>query len=348
MTMRSYRLAILPGEGIGPEVVAAALQVLQGVGECYGFAIAPQAALIGSPAFAETGQFLPAATLRCCEHSDGILFGAVSKGGLLELRQHFDLFTNLRPVCPSPHLIHKSPLRPEVVQGADLLFVRELASGIYFGDSGRGEDAQGAYGFHTMLYGDAEIRRIARVALEWAQTRRRHLTVAHKENALPHLPWSARVQDVAAEFPEVTVEAMLVDNLAMQLVLRPRDFDVVLAGNLFGDILSDLGGAIAGSIGMLGSASLNSRGFGLYEPIHGTAPDIAGKGIANPMGAIASATLMLEQWGETAAAQHIRDAQECILAQGYRTADLSPVPPERYVTTDELVQLLCIELKQRG
>jgi len=346
MTTRSYRLAVLPGEGIGPEVVAAALQVVQRVGEVCGFAIAPQPALIGPPAFAQTGEFLPAETLRCCEQSDGILFGAVSKGGLLELRRHFDLFTNLRPVRPSPHLLHKSPLRPEVVQGADVLFVRELASGIYFGESGRSEDAAGAYGFHTMRYGDEEIRRIARVALERAQTRRRHLTVAHKENALPHLPWSALVQDVAADFPEVTVAPMLVDNLAMQLILRPRDFDVVLAGNLFGDILSDLGGAIAGSIGMLGSASLNASGFGLYEPIHGTAPDIAGKGIANPMGTIASATLMLEQWGETEAAKQIQKAQERILAQGYRTADLSPTPPEISVTTDELIQLFFTELEK--
>ncbi|MBE9103210.1 3-isopropylmalate dehydrogenase [Vacuolonema iberomarrocanum] len=348
MTTRSYRLAVLPGEGIGPEVVAATLQVLQRAGEQCGFAIAPQPALIGPPAFAETGQFLPDETLRCCEQSDGILFGAVSKGGLLELRRHFDLFINLRPVCPSPHLFHKSPLRSEVVQGVDLLFVRELASGIYFGESGRAEDAEGVYGFHTMRYGDAEMHRIARVALEWAQTRRRHLTVAHKENALPCLPWSARVEDVASDFPDVTVEPMLVDNLAMQLVLRPCDFDVVLAGNLFGDILSDLGGAIAGSIGMLGSASLNASGFGLYEPIHGTAPDIAGKGIANPMGAIASATLMLEQWGETKGAQQIREAQERILAQGYRTADLSPVPPEIFVTTDELVQLFFAELEKGG
>lgn len=346
MTTRSYRLAVLPGEGIGPEVVAATLQVLQRAGEQYGFMIAPQPALIGPPAFAETGQFLPDATLRYCEQSDGILFGAVSKGGLLELRRHFDLFVNLRPVRPSPHLLHKSPLRPEVVQGVDLLFVRELASGIYFGESGRAEDDAGAYGFHTMRYGDAEMHRIARVALQWAQTRRRHLTVAHKENALPYLPWSARVQDVASDFPDVTVEPMLVDNLAMQLVLRPRDFDVVLAGNLFGDILSDLGGAIAGSIGMLGSASLNASGFGLYEPIHGTAPDIAGKGIANPMGAIASATLMLEQWGETKAAQHIHEAQEHILARGYRTADLSPVPPEIFVTTAELVQVFFAELEK--
>lgn len=336
---RIYTLATLPGEGIGPDVVEAAIAILQQVAAVHGFAIAPKFALIGPPAMAATGSFLPAETLTICEQSDSILFGAVSKGGLLELRKHFDLFINLRPVRPSPHLRHTSPLRPEVLAEVDLLFVRELASGIYFGRSGRSRDEAGDYGFHTMRYGDGEIRRIARVALEWAQKRRRKLTVAHKKNALPQLPWTALTQEIAQDFPEVTVEPMLVDNLAMQLVQRPAAFDVVLAGNLFGDILSDLGGAIAGSIGLLGSASLNASGFGLYEPIHGTAPDIAGKGIANPLGAIASATLMLEQWGETAAAQHLQVAQEQLLAQGYRTADLA-TPTETPATTQDIVDAL--------
>lgn len=341
---RTYRIAALPGEGIGPEVVAAALEVLQRVARLHGFAIAPQNALIGPPALAITGSYLPPETLQICEQSDGILFGAVSKGGLLELRRHFDLFINVRPVRPSPDLRHTSPLRPELLAGVDLLFVRELASGIYFGAAGRATDPRGDFGFHTMQYHDAEIRRIARVALEFAQNRRGHLTVAHKENALPYLPWSALTLEMAQEFPTVTVEPMLVDNLAMQLVMRPRDFDVVLAGNLFGDILSDLGGAIAGSIGLLGSASLNAQGFGLYEPIHGTAPDIAGQGIANPMGAIASATLMLEQWGETAAAHHLQAAQDRLLAQGYRTADLAPRPPDRCLTTQAFITHLLQEL----
>ena len=173
-----------------------------------------------------------------------------------------------------------------------------MVSGIYFGASGRGEDENGAYGYHTMRYGDREIRRIAIVALQKAQSRRGLLTVAHKENALPHLPWSGIVLEVARDFPGVVVEPMLVDNLAMQLVMNPRHFDVILAGNLFGDILSDIGGAIAGSIGLLGSASLNAEGFGLYEAVHGTAPDIAGKGIANPLGTLEGVVLMLGQWGE--------------------------------------------------
>lgn len=337
---KTYQIAALPGEGIGPEVVEAALEVLQRLAQVHGFAIASQFALIGPPAFAKTGSYLPDETLAVCEQSDGILFGAVSKGGLLELRKHFDLFINLRPVRPSPYLHHTSPLRPELLEGVDLLFVRELASGIYFGASDRSADDKGEYGFHTMQYHDWEIRRIARVALELAQKRRKKLTVAHKENALPQLPWTALTQEVAQEFPDVAVEPMLVDNLAMQLVMRPGDFDVVLAGNLFGDILSDLGGAITGSIGMLGSASLNAKGFGLYEPIHGTAPDIAGKGIANPMGAIASAILMLEQWGEVAAAQHLQAAQDQLLAEGYRTYDLAPDGYEKRLGTRAFIDRL--------
>jgi len=342
--MKTYRIAALPGEGIGPEVIAATLEILHKLAALYGFAIAPQQALIGPPAFAVTGSYLPPETLAICEQSNGILFGAVSKGGLLELRKHFDLFINLRPVKPSPHLRHTSPLRPELLENVDILFVRELASGIYFGAAGRSANASGEFGFHTMQYADADIRRIARVALELAQKRRRRLTVAHKENALPHLPWTGLTLEVAQNFPDVTVEPMLVDNLAMQLVMRPADFDVVLAGNLFGDILSDLGGAIAGSIGMLGSASLNANGFGLYEPIHGTAPDIAGKGIANPMGTLASAAMMLEQWGEGAAAQHLQAAQNRILAQGYRTPDLAPRSPDICIHTREFVDRIVDQL----
>jgi len=343
--MKTYRIAALPGEGIGPEVVAATLEILHPLAALHGFAIAPHQALIGPPAFAATGSYLPPETLAVCEQSDGILFGAVSKGGLLELRKHFDLFINLRPVKPSPHLRYTSPLRPELLENVDILFVRELASGIYFGASGRSANANGEFGFHTMQYADVEIRRIARVALELAQKRRQKLTVAHKENALPHLPWTALTLEVAQSFPDVTVEPMLVDNLAMQLVMRPGDFDMVLAGNLFGDILSDLGGAIAGSIGMLGSASLNANGFGLYEPIHGTAPDIAGKGIANPMGTLASAAMMLEQWGETAAAQSLQAAQDRILADGYRTVDLAPATPDLCLKTRDFTERMSQEIE---
>jgi len=338
--MRQYRVVALPGEGIGPEVVGAAVMVLQRLAQLHDFAVTIDNGLIGLPALEQFGAFFPEATARLCAGSDGILLGAVSQGGLLEIRQHFDLFANLRPVRPFASLIAKSALKPEKLQGVDILFVRELVSGIYFGPSGRSHDANEPYGYHTMRYADREIQRIARVALQQAQNRRQLLTVAHKENALPHLPWTRLVQMEATAFPDVTIEPMLVDNLAMQLVMNPSRFDVILAGNLFGDILSDLGGVLMGSIGLLGSASLNAKGFGLYEPVHGTAPDIAGQGIANPMGMLASVALMLQQWSESAAANHLLQAQEQLLCQGYRTADLSPQPGEKLVNTAEWIDCL--------
>lgn len=337
---KSYRVVALPGEGIGPEVVAAALKVLHRVAEQQGLTIQVDQGLIGNPALQAYGSYFPSETAQLCQGADGILFGAVAKGGLLELRKHFDFFANLRPVRLSPNLLHKSSLVPDRIQGLDILFVRELVSGIYFGPSGRSADPQGRYGYHTMLYRDWQIRRIARVALQHAQKRRGLVTVAHKENALPNLPWSHLTQEVAIGFPGVRVEPMLVDNLAMQLVRNPRQFDVILAGNLFGDILSDIGGALVGSVGLLASASLNADGFGMYEAIHGTAPDIAGKGLANPLGTIGAVVLMLQQWGETRAAASLLDAQEQVLAAGYRTADLAPQGDEILVTGDELTDRL--------
>jgi 3-isopropylmalate dehydrogenase/3-benzylmalate dehydrogenase len=343
---RQYNVVALPGEGVGPEVVDAATIILQRVAQRYGFSVEIVYGLIGEPALSKFGAYFPEATAQLCAGKDGILFGAVSRGGLLDIRKRFDLFVNLRPVRPSPSLWAKSALKAEKLQGVDILFVRELVSGIYFGPSGRGEDEQGAYGYHVMRYSDREIKRIARAALQQAQSRRGLLTVAHKENALLHLPWTRLVQAEAQAFPIVTVEPMLVDNLAMQLVLNPQHFDVILAGNLFGDILSDIGGALVGAIGLLGSASLNAQGFGLYEPVHGTAPDIAGKGIANPFGMIASVALMLQQWGESCAAQSLMQAQEGILAQGYRTADLNPQAQEIWINTQECVELLLEKLSE--
>ncbi|EDX86749.1 dehydrogenase, isocitrate/isopropylmalate family [Synechococcus sp. PCC 7335] len=346
---RHYRIAALPGEGIGPEVVESSLTILEAIASKTGFTLTVKPALIGEPAREQFGTPLPTETLRLCEASDGIVFGSVTKGGLLELRRHFDLFTNLRPVRSLPSLVRASPIKAERLAGVDLLFVRELVSGIYFGPSGRGVDENGQYGFHTMRYADEEIRRVARVALGYAQRRRSHLVVAHKENALPHLPWSQLVAEEAIAFPTVKVEPMLVDNLAMQLVIRPQDFDVVLAGNLFGDILSDLGGAITGSIGLLGSASLNANGFGLYEAVHGTAPSIAGKGIANPLGTLAGIILMLEQWGEQNAASRLTEIQEIIFGQGYRTFDLalpSASASENVLTTAALTELFLMHIRE--
>ncbi|MGJ3251818.1 MAG: isocitrate/isopropylmalate dehydrogenase family protein [Elainellaceae cyanobacterium] len=347
---RSYRIAALPGEGIGPEVVDAALTILQEVAKLHGFSVAIAHGLIGEPAMQTFGSYFPDATARLCDGTDGIVFGAVSKGGLLELRKHFDFFANLRPVRPSPSLFSASPLKPELLQEVDILFVRELVSGIYFGPSGRSRDQQGNYGYHTMRYYDHEIRRIAKVALEKASARKQVLTVAHKENALPCLSWVQLVCDEARAFPGVQIEPMLVDNLAMQMVRHPQRFDVVLAGNLFGDILSDIGGALVGSIGMLGSASLNAQGFGMYEAIHGTAPDIAQKGIANPFGTLAGIVLMLEQWGELKAAHTIMETQERVLVKGYRTADLCSEKSQwrdRSVSTQMIVDIFCQELAVR-
>jgi 3-benzylmalate dehydrogenase len=299
---------------------------------------------IGQSAFKQYGSYFPDVTAQICSKANGILFGAVSKGGLLELRKKFDFFVNLRPVKTFPSLINNSSLKSNYLSGVDILFVRELVSGIYFGASGRGEDEQGGYGYHTMQYYDWQIKRIAQVALDRAAKRRGLLTIAHKENALPHLLWTKLALEVAQAYPDVTVEPMLVDNLAMQLVINPQHFDVILAGNLFGDILSDLGGALVGSIGLLGSASLNESGFGLYEPIHGTAPDIAGKNQANPLGTLASAMMMLEQWGELDAVKSLQQAWDNILAQGYRTHDLYFQDRETLVTTQELVELFLQEL----
>lgn len=343
---KQYRIVALPGEGIGLEVVEAALQVLDRVAQLQGFSVQVDRALIGQPSLNAYGNSLPEATVQLCEGADGILFGAVAQAGLLELRKRFDFFANLRSIRPISCLLHRSPLKPEKLQGVDILFVRELVSGIYFGAAGRAADAQGVYGYHTMQYHDWEIRRIAKVALQKAQQRRQFLTVAHKQNALPHLPWIQLVEQEAEAFPDVVIEPMLVDNLAMQLVMQPQHFDVILAGNLFGDILSDIGGALMGSIGLLGSASLNPDGFGLYEPIHGTAPDIAGKGIANPLGMVNSIILMLQQWGETEAAQLITRAQIQLLAKGYRTADLISEADETLVDTQTCVNHLIEELEQ--
>ena len=339
-----YKIAALPGEGIGLEVVTATITILQSVAAIHNFQLQVDYGVIGTPAFEQYGAYFPKVTAKLCSQADGILFGAVSKGGLLELRQRFDFFINLRPVKIFPSLIDKSSLKSDRLTGVDILFVRELVSGIYFGASGRGEDEGGKYGYHTMQYYDWQIERIARVALEKARSRKGLLTVAHKENALPNIPWTKLVQKVAVDYRGVTVEPMLVDNLAMQLVIDPQRFDVILAGNMFGDILSDLGGALVGSIGLLGSASLNEAGFGLYEAIHGTAPDIAGKNQANPLGTLASAMMMLEQWGELEAVASLEQVWNKILTQGYRTRDLYSQDTETLVTTQELVELFLEKL----
>ena len=334
-----YKIAALPGEGIGLEVVEATIAILQQVAITQEFQLQVDYGVIGQTAFKQYGAYFPEVTADLCSQAHGILFGAVSKGGLLKLRKQFDFFVNLRPVKVFPSLINKSSIKSDRLIGVDILFIRELVSGMYFGASGRDKDKQGEYGYHTMQYHDWQIKRIAKVALDKARSRRGKLTVAHKENALPNIPWTKLVTEVAVDYPDITVEPMLVDNLAMQLAIDPQRFDIVLAGNMFGDILSDLGGALVGSIGLLGSASLNEAGFGLYEPIHGTAPDIAGKNCANPLGTLKSAMMMLEQWGKLEAVASLEQAWNKILTQGYRTRDLYSEDTETLVTTQELVEL---------
>jgi 3-isopropylmalate dehydrogenase/3-benzylmalate dehydrogenase len=343
---RTWRVAALPGEGIGPEVIEPTLEVLGRAAELGGASLRVERALFGKPAHDVHGSHFPAETAEVCRAADGILLGAVQKGGLLELRSHFDFFANLRPVRAVDCLLGASSLRPQKVEGLDLLFVRELTSGLPFGDAGRGEDARGPFGFHTMRYHDYQIRRIARVALQHASRRRGLVTVAHKENALPCIPWCDLVGEEAAAFPDVRVETMLVDNLSMQLVMNPLRFDVILAENLMGDWMSSLGAALVGSIGLLPSASLNADGFGLYEPIHGTAPEIVGQGIANPLGAIGSAVLMLRQWGEVAAADRIAGAVDRVLADGYRTPDLGATAEARQVSTRGMTDAILAALER--
>lgn len=341
---KARRIVALPGEGIGPEVVAATLRVIEHAVGRHGIDLTVDSAPFGIPAYEESGTYFPAKTAELCRGADGILLGAVERGGLLELRRHFDFFANLRPVRAVDCLLATSSLRPEHLRGLDILFVRELTSDIYYGKAARGTDSRGEYGLHTMIYYDWEIRRVAKVALAQAARRRGKLTVAHKENALPKIPWRALVEAEAKAFPDVVVDSMYVDNMAMQLVMKPRQFDVILTSNLMGDWLSSIGGALVGSIGLLPSASLNADGFGLYEAIHGTAPDIAGQGIANPLGTINSAAMMFETWGETALASSIRAAEDRVLRKGYATADLCPADDARRVSTDEMASHLIREL----
>lgn len=335
--MKTYQIAVLAGDGIGPEVMQEALKVLDAVSNKFGFAIQTEAALVGGAAIDAHGEALPAATLALCQRSDAILFGSVGgpkwtqlppaqqpeRASLLPLRKTFDLFCNLRPGKIYPAFADLSPLHPRTSsQGMDILCVRELTGGIYFGEKGRSETAA----FDTQTYSVAEIERIARVAFDAASKRNHKVTSIDKANVLAtSVLWREVVERVAKDYPSVTLEHMYIDNAAMQLIRAPKHFDVLLCDNLFGDILSDELAAIAGSLGLLPSASLNGSNFGLYEPAGGSAPDIAGLGIANPVAQILSAALLLRfSCGEEAAARAIEAAVEQTLADGIVTRDINP------------------------
>ncbi len=333
------KIAVLAGDGIGPEITAQALRVLQALGSD-GLRIETEAAPVGGAGFDASGDPLPEATLKLCEQSDAILFGAVGgprydtlprpqrpEQGLLRLRKHFDLFANLRPAIVYPELAHASSLKNEVVAGLDLLILRELTSDIYFGQPrGVRINEQGEReGFDTMRYTEGEIRRIAHSAFQAARKRSRKVCSVDKANVLETTQfWRDVVTEVHKEYADVELTHMYVDNAAMQLVRNPRQFDVIVTWNMFGDILSDEASMLTGSIGMLPSASLNARNFGMYEPIHGSAPDIAGKNLANPLATILSLAMLLRySLDQEAAAARIEAAVRKVLAQGFRTADIA-------------------------
>ena len=326
---------LLPGDGVGPEVVEQGVRVLKRVARRFSHEFEFETAQIGGCAIDAVGDPLPPETVEACRRSKAVLLGAVGgpkwsdprarvrpEQGLLRLRREFGLFCNLRPVAAYPDLADKTPLKESVVLGTDILFVRELTGGIYFGPRSERENDRAS---DTMLYTVQEVERVARVAFQSARNRRRKVTSIDKANVLASSRlWREVTEDVSKEFPDVALEHMLVDAATMHLLSRPTEFDVVLAGNLFGDILSDEASVFAGSLGMLGSASVNESAFGVYEPVHGSAPDIAGRGIANPVGMLNSCAMALRHsLGLEQEARSIESAVESALRTGARTADLT-------------------------
>lgn len=335
----AYRIAVLAGDGIGPEITEVTLNVLRAIAPHFNLEFEFVPALIGGCAIDAVGEPLPAATLEVCRQSDAVLLAAIGgskwdtlprqlrpETGLLGLRSGLGLFANLRPAKILPQLINASPLKAEVVAGVDLMVVRELTGGIYFGQP-RGiftTESGEARGVNTMAYTATEVDRIGRVAFEIARKRQRRLCSVDKANVLEVSQlWRDRLTSLSAEYPDVELTHLYVDNAAMQLVRSPKQFDTIVTSNLFGDILSDLAAILTGSIGMLPSASLGAGGPGLFEPVHGSAPDIAGQDKANPLAMVLSAAMMLRYGlNQPAAANAIEQATLAVLEQGYRTSDL--------------------------
>ena len=337
------KIAVLPGDGIGPEIMAEAVKVLDCLRRDYGLKIEMEQAPIGGAGYDAAGDPLPEATLKLAKQADAVLLGAVGgfkydtlprdkrpERGLLRIRKELNLFANLRPALLYPELADASTLKPEVVAGLDIMIVRELTGDVYFGqprgiERRPGLDGQSErVGFNTMIYSESEVRRVAQVAFGIAMQRRKKLCSVEKANVLECSElWKEVVIEVGRDYPQVELSHMYVDNAAMQLVRNPKQFDVIVTGNIFGDILSDEASMLTGSIGMLPSASLDEYNKGMYEPIHGSAPDIAGKGVANPLATILSVAMLLRYTlHETALAERIETAVQKVLAQGYRTADI--------------------------
>ena len=334
----NYKLAVIPGDGIGPDVVEQTLLVLDKVGEKFGHTFQYHKVLAGGCAIDATGGCLPQETIDMCKASDAVLLGAVGgwkwdtlpgdqrpERALLGLRKALGLFANLRPALLFEQLADASPLKPEILAGGlDIVVVRELTGGIYFGEKGVKDTDLGPAAYDIEQYAEEEVRRIAKVAFDMAMKRSKHVTSVDKANVLESSRlWRRVVTEVAKDYPEVTLDHLYVDNADMQLVRNPRQFDVIVTSNIFGDILSDEASQITGSIGMLPSASLAQGNFGMYEPVHGSAPDIAGQDKANPMATILSAAMMLRYtFGLGQEADAIENAVKSVLDQGYRTPDL--------------------------
>lgn len=331
------KIAVLPGDGIGPEIVAQAVKVLNAL-KADGTKIEMEEALIGGAGYDAAGDPLPEATLKLARESDAVLLGAVGgpqydtldrplrpERGLLRIRKELNLFANLRPALLYPELASASSLKPEVVSGLDIMIVRELTGDVYFGQPRGIEIRNGErVGFNTMLYSESEVRRVAHVAFSIAMKRNRKLCSVEKANVLECSElWKEVVIEVGKQYPEVALSHMYVDNAAMQLVKWPKQFDTIVTGNIFGDILSDAASMLSGSIGMLPSASLDENNKGMFEPIHGSAPDIAGRNLANPLATILSVSMMFKYTlGDEATAQRIDAAVKNVIAQGYRTGDI--------------------------
>ena len=340
-------IAVLPGDGIGPEVINESIKILEAVGNRFGHDFQIESGRVGGNAIDDFGTPLPQETIDTCNASDAILFGAVGgpkwddpnadvrpEDGILAIRKSLGLFANLRPVKVYPTLINSSPLKPDVLKGVDMLVLRELTGGLYFGKpKKRWNTSRGRRGVDTIKYTESEIVRILQVGFELAMERRKKLTSVDKQNVLESSRlWREIAIELGQDYPEVELEHILVDNAAMQLIRNPSDFDVIVSENTFGDILTDEASVLSGSMGKLPSASLSSlpgksgrrTKVSMYEPIHGSAPDIAGKGIANPIGCILSTAMMLRlSFGMSDEANAIENSVDAALAEGYRTADIA-------------------------
>ncbi|MEA1983898.1 MAG: 3-isopropylmalate dehydrogenase [Campylobacterota bacterium] len=349
--MKNYKITLIKGDGIGPEIIDEAVKVLDAVASCCELSFSYDEALMGGIAYDVTGDPLPQETITKSLQSDAVLFGAIGgpqwdelprekrpESGLLRFRKELGVYANLRPAVVYDELINASSLKPEIIKGVDIMVVRELIGGIYFGEpKGRTEDK----GWNTMVYTRDEIVRISHHAFQIAMKRDKRVCSIDKANVLDVSQlWRDVVTEVSAEYPEVELTHMYVDNAAMQLVLNPKQFDVMLTGNIFGDILSDEASMLCGSIGLLPSASVGDK-IGVYEPIHGSAPDIAGQGIANPIATISSASMMLRYaLGEIEAADKIDAAIKKALSEGYRTGDLAQFDAKEVCSTSEIGSII--------